>query len=66
MNPTMDIEIAVIESMVSINHPNIKGPLAISFSLILLFSFVVSGSNFAQVSLAKSNSVIDSPHLTLV
>ena len=63
MNHTMDIEISDIVSMVSINHSNIKGPLAISFSLILLFTFVISGSNFAQVSLAKSNSVIDPPTL---
>jgi len=59
----MDIEISDIVSMVSINHSYVKGPLAISFSLILLFTFVVSDSNFAQISLGNSNSVIDSPTL---
>ncbi|ALI34528.1 hypothetical protein NMY3_00314 [Candidatus Nitrosocosmicus oleophilus] len=63
MNQTMDIEISDIVSMVSINHSYVKGPLAISFSLILLFTFVVSDSNFAQISLGNSNSVIDSPTL---
>ena len=63
MNHTMDIETTDIANMVSINHSNIKGPLAISFSLILLFTIVVSGSNSVQVSFGKSNSVIDSPTL---
>lgn len=63
MNHTMDIEIADFVSMVSINHPNVKGSLAISFSLIILFTLVVSGPNSVQVSLGKSNSVIDSPTL---
>jgi hypothetical protein len=63
MNHTLDIEVSNIVNMVSINRSNIKGPLVISFSLILLFTSVVSDSNFAQVSMAKSNSVIDSPTL---
>lgn len=56
----MDIKIAGVVSMVSINHSNVKGPLAISFSLILLFTFVVSGSNSVQTSLGKWNSVVNS------
>jgi hypothetical protein len=63
MNHNMDIEIADIVSMVSIDNSNVKGPLAISFSLIILFAIVVSGPNSVQVSLGKSNSVIVTPTL---
>lgn len=63
MNHNMDIEIVDIVNMVSIDNSNVKGPLAISFSLIILFAIVVSGPNSVQVSLGKSNSVIDTPTL---
>jgi hypothetical protein len=59
----MNIGISGIVSMVSANHSNVKGPLAISFSLIILFAIVFSGPNSVQVSLGKSNSVIDTPTL---
>ncbi len=62
MNHTMNIGISDIVNMVSANHSNVKGPLAISFSLIL-FAIVFSGPNSVQVSLGKSNSVIDTPTL---
>lgn len=47
--------------MIPINHSILKESMVIMLSLVMIFSFVISGSNSVQTSLGKLNSMVNSP-----